>query len=167
MHRSRFWGGNRGERIFHKGDFKYLILDLLKDKPRHGYEIIREMEEKFGGFYTPSPGAVYPTLTWLEDMGYVTVLAQDGKKTYTITEEGLKFLAEKEKETDEVKKQMKDWWGSWNNEFRDEMRDVMRSLGDLGRMIGQKTRQAGQDKLPQVKDAIANAAKEIERIFKG
>ena len=64
---------------------------LLKDKPRHGYEIIREMEEKFGGFYTPSPGAVYPTLQWLEDMGYVTVLAQDGKKTYTITEEGLKF----------------------------------------------------------------------------
>ncbi len=167
MHRSRFWGGHRGERIFHKGDFKYLILDLLKEKPRHGYDIIREMEEKFGGFYTPSPGAVYPTLQWLEDMNYVTVQAQDGKKIYTITEEGLKFLSEKEKETEEVKKQMKEWWGSWNTEFRDEMRDVMHSLGDLGRMIGQKTRQAGQDKLPQVKEAIANAAKEIERIFKG
>jgi DNA-binding PadR family transcriptional regulator len=167
MHRSRYWGVGRGERIFHKGDFKYLILDLLKEKPRHGYEIIREMEEKFGGFYTPSPGAVYPTLQWLEDMGYVTVQAQEGKKVYTITSEGLKFQSEKEKETDEVKKQMKDWWGSWNSEFRDEMRDVMRSLGDLGRMIGQKTRQAGQDKLPQVKEALANAAKEIERIFKG
>ena len=167
MHRSRYWGGHRGERIFHKGDFKYLILDLLKDKPRHGYEIIRELEDKFGGFYSPSPGAVYPTLQWLEDMGYVTVLAQDGKKTYTITPEGSKFLVEKEKETDEVKKQMKDWWGTWNTEFRDEMRDVMRSLGDLGRMIGQKTRQAGQDKLPQVKEAIAGAAREIERIFKG
>lgn len=167
MHRSRFWGGHRGERIFHKGDFKYLILDLLKEKPRHGYDIIREMEEKFGGFYTPSPGVVYPTLQWLEDMNYVTVQAQDGKKIYTITEEGLKFLSEKEKETEEVKKQMKEWWGSWNTEFRDEMRDVMHSLGDLGRMIGQKTRQAGQDKLPQVKEAIANAAKEIERIFKG
>ena len=167
MHCSRFWGGHRGERIFHKGDFKYLILDLLKEKPRHGYDIIREMEEKFGGFYTPSPGVVYPTLQWLEDMNYVTVQAQDGKKIYTITEEGLKFLSEKEKETEEVKKQMKEWWGSWNTEFRDEMRDVMHSLGDLGRMIGQKTRQAGQDKLPQVKEAIANAAKEIERIFKG
>jgi DNA-binding PadR family transcriptional regulator len=166
MHHSRFWGGHRGERIFHKGDFKYLILDLLKDKPRHGYEIIRELEEKFGGFYTPSPGAVYPTLQWLEDMNYVTVQAQDGKKTYTIAEEGQKFLAGKEKETAEVKKQMKDWWGCWNAEFRDEMRDVMRSLADLGRTIGQKTRQAGQDKLPQVKDVIANAAKEIEKIFK-
>jgi DNA-binding PadR family transcriptional regulator len=166
MHQSRFWGGHRGERIFHKGDFKYLILDLLKEKPRHGYEIIREMEEKFGGFYTPSPGAVYPNLQWLEDMNYVTVQAQDGKKIYTITEEGLKFLSEKEKETEEVKKQMKDWWGSWNTEFRNDMRDVMRSLGDLGRMIGQKTRQAGQDKFPQVKEVIADAVKEIERIFK-
>ncbi len=167
MHGSRFWGGPRGERIFHKGDFKYLILDLLKDKPRHGYEIIRELEEKFSGFYTPSPGAVYPTLQWLEEAGYVTSEARDGKKTYTITDLGRSFLVEKEKETEEVKKQMRSWWGHWNAEFRDEMHDVMGSLADLGRMIGQKTRQAGQEKLPQVKEILANAAKEIERIFKG
>jgi DNA-binding PadR family transcriptional regulator len=167
MHRTRFWGGPRGERIFHKGDFKYLILDLLKDKPRHGYEIIRELEERFGGFYAPSPGAVYPTLQWLEEMGYVTVLAQDGKKTYTVTESGLAYLTEKQKETDEVKKQMKGWWGNWSAEFRDEMREVMRLLGDMGRMIGQKTRQTGQEKLPQVKEVLSGAFKEIERIFKG
>lgn len=167
MHRMRFWGGARGERVFHKGDFKYLMLDLLKDKPRHGYEIIRELEERFGGFYAPSPGAVYPTLQWLEEMGYVTVMPQDGKKIYTITDTGRAFIADKEKETEEVKKQMKTWWGNWSNEFRDEMRDVMHSLGDLGRMIGQKTRQAGQEKLPQVKEILANAQKEIERIFKG
>lgn len=166
MHRTRFWGGVRGERVFHKGDFKYLILDLLKDKPRHGYEIIRELEERFGGFYAPSPGAVYPTLQWLEEMGYVTVMPQDGKKIYTITDTGLAFMADKEKETEEVKKQMKTWWGNWSSEFRDEMRDVMHSLGDLGRMIGQKTRQTGQEKLPQVKEILANAQKEIERIFK-
>jgi DNA-binding PadR family transcriptional regulator len=144
-----------------------LILDLLKDKPRHGYEIIRELEERFGGFYAPSPGAVYPTLQWLEEMGYVTVMPQDGKKIYTITAIGLAFMADKEKETEEVKKQIKTWWGNWSNEFRDEMRGVMHSLGDLGRMIGQKTRQAGQEKLPQVKEILANAQKEIERIFKG
>ncbi|MDD8027163.1 MAG: PadR family transcriptional regulator [Acidobacteriota bacterium] len=167
MNRTRFWGGPRGERIFHKGDFKYLILDLLKEKPRHGYEIIRELEERFGGFYAPSPGAVYPTLQWLEEMGYVTVVAQDGKKTYTITESGLGFLVEKEKETEEVKKQMKSWWGNWSSEFRDEMREVMRLLGDMGRMIGQKTRQTGQEKLPQVKTVLSNAFKEIEGIFKG
>jgi DNA-binding PadR family transcriptional regulator len=133
--------GVRGERIFHKGDFKYLILDLLKDKPRHGYEIIR-------------------------DLGYVTSLAQDAKKIYTITEEGKKFLIEKEKETDEIKANMRSWWGGWSSEFKDEMRDVMRSVGDMGRMIAQQARKAGAEKIPQVKEALKNATAEIERIFK-
>jgi len=158
--------GFRGERIFHKGDFKYLILDLLKDKPRHGYEIIRDLEESFHGFYTPSPGAVYPTLQYLEEMGYVTSVAQDGKKIYTITEEGKKFLIEKEKETEEIKANMRSWWGGWSSEFKDEMRDVMRSVSDLGRMIGQQARKAGAEKIPQVKEALKNATAEIERIFK-
>jgi DNA-binding PadR family transcriptional regulator len=158
--------GVRGERIFHKGDFKYLILDLLKDKPRHGYEIIRDLEESFHGFYTPSPGAVYPTLQYLEEMGYVTSLAQDAKKIYTITEEGKKFLIEKEKETDEIKANMRSWWGGWSSEFKDEMRDVMRSVGDMGRMIAQQARKAGAEKIPQVKEALKNATAEIERIFK-
>ena len=159
-----YWA--RGERVFHKGDFKYLILDLLKDKPRHGYEIIRELENQFNGFYAPSPGAVYPTLQYLEEMGHVTALAQDGKKIYTITEAGLAFLSDKQKEIAEIKTQMKNWWGCWSSEFKDEMKDVMRSLGDLGKTIGQKARQAGAEKMPQVKQALVDAAKEIERIFK-
>jgi len=163
-HKFGYWP--RGERLFHKGDFKYLILDLLKEKPRHGYEIIRELEEKTGGFYAPSPGAVYPTLQWLEEGGYVTSEAKEGKKTYTITEAGLAFLAEKSKEASEIRDQMKNWWGGWSTEFRDEMHDVMRLLGELGHTIGQKARQAGKEKLPQVKEAIQNAAKEVEKIFK-
>ncbi|MBM3310626.1 MAG: PadR family transcriptional regulator [Candidatus Aminicenantes bacterium] len=163
-HRYGYW--TRGERLFHKGDFKYLILDLLKEKPRHGYEIIRDLEEKTGGFYAPSPGAVYPTLQWLEEMGFVTVEAKEGKKIYTITEAGQNFLAEKDKEASEIRSQMKNWWGGWSAEFRDEMHDVMRLLGELGRTIGQKARQTGKEKLPQVKEAIQNAAKEVERIFK-
>ncbi len=158
--------GFRGERIFHKGDFKYLILDLLKDKPRHGYEIIRDMEESFHGFYTPSPGAVYPTLQYLEEMGYVTSVAQDGKKIYTISEEGKKFLIEKGKETEEIKANMRSWWGGWSSEFKDEMGNVMHSVGELGRMIGQQARKAGAEKIPQVKEALKNATAEIERIFK-
>ena len=76
-HRPQFGFWERGERIFHKGDFKYVILDLLKDKPRHGYEIIRELENQFNGFYTPSPGAVYPTLQYLEEMEFVTSESRD------------------------------------------------------------------------------------------
>ncbi|MHB8054414.1 MAG: PadR family transcriptional regulator [Candidatus Aminicenantales bacterium] len=163
-HHFGYWA--RGERIFHKGDFKYLILDLLKDKPRHGYEIIRELENQFNGFYAPSPGAVYPTLQYLEEMEYVTSESQDGKKVYTITDTGRSFLVEKEKEMSEIKAQMKNWWGCYGAEIKDEMKDVMRTLGDLGKAIGQKARQAGVEKMPLVKQALADAAKEIERIFK-
>jgi DNA-binding PadR family transcriptional regulator len=96
----------------------------------------------------------------------ITSLAQDAKKIYTITEEGKKFLIEKEKETDEIKANMRSWWGGWSSEFKDEMRDVMRSVGDMGRMIAQQARKAGAEKIPQVKEALKNATAEIERIFK-
>ena len=165
-HKQHFGYWERGERIFRKGDFKYLILDLLKDKPRHGYEIIRELESQFSGFYAPSPGAVYPTLQYLEEMEFVTSQSVDGKKIYTITETGLAFLSEKAKETSEVKAQVKNWWGCYGAEFKDEFRDVMRTFGDLGKTIGQKARKAGAEKMPMVKQVLADAAREIERIFK-
>ena len=89
--------GFRAQRFFQKGGFKYLILDLLKEKPHYGYEIMRALEEKSHGFYMPSPGVVYPTLQMLEEMSYVTSAEQDGKKVYTITEAGLNYLDEQKK----------------------------------------------------------------------
>jgi DNA-binding PadR family transcriptional regulator len=167
MHNKSMYGfWHRGGRVFSKGDFKYIILDLLKDKPKHGYEIIRDLEEKSHGFYAPSPGAVYPTLQWLEEAGFVTSVVQDGKRVYTITEAGQAFLVEKGKETEEVRKTMREYWGPWSDEFRGEMKDVMRLLADLGRTIAKEARQAGKEKLPKVKEALTNAAKEVEKIFK-
>ena len=88
------WRG-RAARLFEQGDLKYVILRLLEEKPRHGYEIIKELESRFGGTYAPSPGTVYPTLTMLEDLGYARVVPEDGgKKIYEITDEGRKHLAE-------------------------------------------------------------------------
>jgi DNA-binding PadR family transcriptional regulator len=81
--------------MFEQGDLKLVILRLLEEKPRHGYEIIKELEGRFGGAYSPSPGTVYPTLTLLEDMGFARVVPEDGgKKIYEITDEGRKHLAE-------------------------------------------------------------------------
>src|SRR5438876_1441522 len=98
---SEFWGQrarhHRGRmgRIFEQGDLKYVILRLLEEKPRHGYEIIKELEDRFGGAYSPSPGTVYPTLTLLEDMGFAkTTPDVSGKKTYEITTEGRAYLHE-------------------------------------------------------------------------
>jgi DNA-binding PadR family transcriptional regulator len=157
----RHWGP---ERIFQKGDFKFLILDLLKEKPRHGYEIIRELEGKFQGFYSPSPGTVYPTLQYLEDMGHVTSKEQDGKRTYTITEEGIKFLSERAETLGDIKEQMRGHWRHWSSEFGEQFRDVMREYGEIGRVLGQKARRLSADKLPRIGSVLKNAISEIEKI---
>ncbi len=80
--------------MFERGYLKYALLDLLKERPKHGYEMMKELEERMGGFYAPSAGAVYPTLQLLEDRGWVTSEALEGKKVYKITPEGVKALDE-------------------------------------------------------------------------
>jgi DNA-binding PadR family transcriptional regulator len=88
------FGGGPGPRVFERGDLKYALLDLLKERPKHGYEMMKELEDRAGGFYAPSAGAIYPTLQLLEDRGWVTSEAVEGKKVYQITPEGTKALAE-------------------------------------------------------------------------
>ncbi len=84
-----------GGRMFDQGDLKLVILRLLDEKPRHGYEIIKELEERSSGRYTPSAGAIYPTLTMLEDLGYaISTPEEGGKKVYAITDAGRAHLAE-------------------------------------------------------------------------
>lgn len=88
----RFGRGGMG-RFFAHGDLRLVILQLIAEKPRHGYEIIKAIEEQVGGAYSPSPGTVYPTLTMLEELGHVTVSDGDGgKKLNTITSEGRAYL---------------------------------------------------------------------------
>ena len=77
-----------------RGDMKFLLLEILKDGPRHGYEIINGLEGRFHG-YKPSPGSVYPTLQMLEEGGFLTSQEIEGKKVYTITDTGLKMLDER------------------------------------------------------------------------
>src|ERR1051325_6588228 len=86
------WRGRAG-RLFEQGDLKYVILRLLEEKPRHGYEIIKELESRVGGAYAPSPGTVYPTLSMLEDLGYARAVPEEGgKKIYEITDDGRQHL---------------------------------------------------------------------------
>ncbi len=89
-------GGRRGGgRMFGHGDLKLLLLALIEQEPRHGYELIRTIEDIFHGQYSPSPGTVYPTLTLLEEMGYVAAQSEEGaRKRYAITDEGGAFLDE-------------------------------------------------------------------------
>jgi DNA-binding PadR family transcriptional regulator len=87
-----------GSRFFGRGDVKYALLDLIQERPMHGYEMMKALEERSGGFYAPSAGTIYPTLQLLEDRGLVTVKEQESKKVYSITEAGQAFLAERQKE---------------------------------------------------------------------
>src|SRR5215468_149122 len=94
--RHGFGGGDlvRAGRMLATGDLRLIALALIAEQPRHGYEIIKVLEEKTAGWYSPSPGIVYPTLTYLEEAGYVTAEIEGAKKLYTITAEGRAHLDE-------------------------------------------------------------------------
>src|SRR5579859_494901 len=98
----------RRQQMFESGEVKYIILRLIKEKPRHGYEIIKALEERMAGCYTPSAGTVYPTLQLLEDQGFVRAVDQEGKRVYHITPEGEKFLEEHRSTVDEILDRVKD-----------------------------------------------------------
>ena len=168
MFRDRFFrgephfGGPRKESPFQKGDLKYVILGLLKDKPRYGYEVIRALEERSHGFYTPSAGVVYPTLQMLQEMGYASAEERDGKKVYTITDEGLKFLSERKDQADEVKSQMK---YHWNPENMGVIIEMMREFGELGRLMKHRGCRSNPEKMQRIRDIFSRASQEIKAIL--
>jgi DNA-binding PadR family transcriptional regulator len=166
---SDFWSGRGkgrggpfgGSRIFDQGDLKYVILRLLDEKPRHGYEIIKEIEDRFGGMYSPSPGTVYPTLTMLEDLGYARAKPEEsGKKIYEITDEGRAYLAENQPLIDDIFSRIAEFAQSI---FGEPMMEVHRGMKDLGRAIyvtQNKPRTAEQ--IRKIKEILDRAAKEVE-----
>lgn len=138
-----------------RGDFKYLLLDALKDKPMHGYEIMRVVGDKYGGFYTPSPGVVYPTLQMLEDVGYVTSKTENGKKIYTITGEGTKFLVEKKPVLEEVFQRRQRF-------FKGPRADLIREGRRLVRLLFHSHRELTDAKAKEISQIIADATEKIE-----
>ena len=166
-----FWGGRGksrggpfgGSRMFDQGHLKFVILRLLAEKPRHGYEIIKEIEDRFGGLYSPSPGTVYPTLTMLEDLGYATARPEEGgKKIYEITEEGRKHLAENQPLIDDIFSKIADFA---QNIFGEPMMDVHRGFKNVGRAIyASKTSSRSAEQIKKIKEILDRAASEIEAV---
>ena len=162
-HRSKregFFGPRRGS--FNKGDLKYIILDLIQDRPRHGYDIIRELEEQSYGTYKPSPGVVYPTLQMLEDMGYATSAEEEGKKVYTITQEGRAFLAEKSSIADGVRKRTRD---KWSFKRIGDMVTVMKEYHDMENLLGRGMRSLDAEKAGRIKQILSDAYQAIEEVI--
>lgn len=168
-----FWGGGgrrrggpfRGGRMFEQGDLKYVILQLLAEKPRHGYEIIKELEERFAGSYAPSAGTVYPTLSLLEDLGYASVTLEDGgKKVYAITDAGRAYLEENKGAVDDIFERIAEFGASF---LSDGMRDINRAMGSVGKATYASASSYFRDpeKVKQVREVLERAAKEIDGIL--
>src|SRR5260370_2591410 len=93
--------GGRRRRVFDSGELRLVLLKLIADQPRHGYELIRAVEELTGGSYVPSPGMVYPTLTMLQDTGHIEEATAEGpRRPFAVTKEGTAELAAKKDEVD-------------------------------------------------------------------
>jgi DNA-binding PadR family transcriptional regulator len=162
------WGPRRGGRgrrqMFEAGEIKFVILRLLKEKPRHGYEVIKALEERMGGWYSPSPGTVYPTLQLLEDQGYLQASDEGGKKVYQITAEGERYLEEHRDLLDEIV-----------DRLRDTVRDFTGgAVGELQREFGRLAkgtfrhawRRGPEDPaVKRVVEILRRAADEIEQAW--
>jgi DNA-binding PadR family transcriptional regulator len=156
----------RGGRMFEQGDLRFVILSLLEEKPRHGYEIIKALEERFGGTYAPSPGVVYPTLQLLEDQGYARIVpGPEGKKTYEITDAGRAHLAENRDTVDSIFDRVSKLMGH----FLDEpMTEVHKAFKAVAKATYSRASDAVQNPaaLKQIVDILGRAAREIEAIAK-
>ena len=140
-----------------RGDFKYLLLDALRDKPMHGYEIMRVISEKYGGLYMPSPGLVYPTLQLLEDQGHVISKTENGKKIYTITGEGMKFLVDKKPILEDVFQRRQKFFKGPRGDLIREGRRLVRLIWSHGEL--------SDDKAKEISRILAETSRKIESIL--
>ena len=150
----------KNEKPFRRGDFKYMVLHYIKHKPSHGYEIMRELQERFNSCYIPSPGSVYPTLQMLDEMGYVTASEQEGKRVYTITEEGRRYLDEEKEFEERMWGQINNWW---NPENIDDIGKTMREFDRLAQLLRDNVRTADVKKLNRIREILARAYEEISK----
>ena len=151
----------RGGRFFDQGDLRLVILAMLAEQPRHGYELIKEIEDRLGGAYSPSPGVVYPTLTLLEDLGYATVSQSDGpKKLYTVTPEGMAWLEQNKATVDALFARI-DQAGSG----RDFAPRIMRAMGNVKLALRLRLSQGSMtsEQVDRIAAALDAAALEIEK----
>jgi DNA-binding PadR family transcriptional regulator len=148
--------------VFEQGDLKYVILQLLEEKPRHGYEIIKELEERFAGAYAPSPGTVYPTLTMLEDLGYARARTEEGgKKVYEITDEGRTYLRENKSTVDDIFERITEFGASF---FTAPMVELSQAFKHLGWATYSAAPRYARDpeRVRKVKEILERAAREVE-----
>ena len=150
-------------RFYDRGDLKFVILRLLKERPMHGYEVMRALEEESGGWYRASAGSVYPTLQMLEDQGQVASQDQDGKKVYSITDAGRKYLDENRDVVDDIVDRVSDFTSGI---FREGMSDLTRSFARLANVTFERAvrHRGNQEVIAKMKEIIERAVHDLEGV---
>jgi len=165
--RHGFHPGGRGggrRRMFDGGELRLLLLALLEEQPRHGYDLIREIEERTGGGYAPSPGVVYPTLTMLDEMGHIDEVKEEGaRKRFAITEAGRAHLAERREEADALLARLSEMA---NVERRTGAAPIKRSMMGLAMAVREAlaSGRGRADMVHEVAEILDEAAHRIERL---
>lgn len=157
-------GGPRGRRMFDSGELRLVLLKLIADEPRHGYDLIRQVEELTGGAYAPSPGVVYPTLTLLDDMGLIEARQAEGaKKLFAVTDTGTAHLAENAEQVEALMARLADVGAE---RARTDSASVRRAMGNLREVLIHRLRQdeVEKDTLHAIVALIDDAAQKIERL---
>lgn len=155
-------GGRR--RMFDGGELRLVLLKLIADEPRHGYDLIREIEGLTGGAYAPSPGVVYPTLTLLDEMGLIAEQASEGaKKRYAATDDGRRHLEERRAEADALIARLSELGAE---RARGDGAPIRRAMGNLRVALQHRMERGGftDDTLHDIAALIDEVAQKIERL---
>jgi DNA-binding PadR family transcriptional regulator len=152
--------GGRGGRIFGHGGLRLVLLQFISDKPAHGYELIKAIEERMHGAYSPSPGVVYPTLTLLEELGHITATAEGARKRYGITEDGRAFLAASREAVDALMARMLEAGPSGGRPPQ-----VVRAIENLRLAVRMRLARGplADTQIDAIADALDAAARQIEK----
>jgi DNA-binding PadR family transcriptional regulator len=166
--RGRHGGPERGfghtrERLFDAGDIKLVILKLLAEQPSYGYQLIKTMEQRLAGGYTPSAGVIYPTLTLLEEEGLATATSENNKKVYAVTPEGLAFLEANKPRVDQLFDRLEEAGRGFE---RGRSPELMKAFGNLrGAVMARMARgNAKPEQIQKIAEAINAAAKTIDEL---
>lgn len=158
-------GGRRSRRrMFESGELRLVLLKLIADQPRHGYELIKAIEEMTDGDYAPSPGIVYPTLTMLEDMDLIAeAKSKDTKKVYEATSQGRDYLDERAREVEEIIERLE---GHGRHRRRGQRPELGRAIGNMMAALRNRVARDGwtDELLSEVVEILDEAAKKIERL---
>ncbi|MBV9208964.1 MAG: helix-turn-helix transcriptional regulator, partial [Actinobacteria bacterium] len=146
--------------VFRHGSLRLYLLRLLDEEPRHGYEVIRLLRDRFMGVYSPSPGTIYPRLARLEEEGLVTHDEVDGRKVYRITDAGRAELRSRSDELDELEEELSASVSDIVREVREDVRQTVRSLREELTWAARESRRVGRDVAADVREQARQARDE-------